>query len=114
MALIDPNKSTKLDIPHEPGEWIRIRPITAAQAAAMGDNMNTLSVLSAVVVEWSYSEPVSPETVGQLDLRTAQWLTEEVMSLSGMRSEEESRNLGSASLPTLEPVVAGSQNNSHT
>ena len=37
MALVDVSKTGKLDIPHEPGEWIEVRPLLASEMDAARD-----------------------------------------------------------------------------
>jgi len=37
MALVDVSKTEKLDIPHEPGEWIEVRPLLASEMDAARD-----------------------------------------------------------------------------
>jgi hypothetical protein len=85
----------KLDIPHEKGEWIEVRPLSAkrlhaitieakraANEAAQVDSIDTdaegfaLSsmLLREAVVSWSYDAPVDSETVDDLDIVTTTWL----------------------------------------
>ena len=85
----------KLDIPHEAGEWIEIRPLSAkrlhtitleakrvAREAASADEMDTdaegfaLSsvMLREAIVSWSYDAPVTQDTVDDLDIATTTWL----------------------------------------
>jgi hypothetical protein len=85
----------KLDIPHEAGEWIEIRPLSAkrlhtitleakrvAREAASADEMDTdaegfaLSsvMLREAIVSWSYDAPVTQDTVDDLDIVTTTWL----------------------------------------
>lgn len=84
----------KLDIPHEPGQWVEIRPLSTAalreaikQAleAVKGDDMDreygyelTARMLRVAVVSWSYEPPPGPDTIADLDLRTTRWLADEL------------------------------------
>jgi hypothetical protein len=115
------NVITKLDIPHETGEWVEIRKLnhkTLARAAQMRSeagisSMKSLGaelltalrqarddlkeaatvavsldaydrdlVLQGGVWRWSYSTPVTPESLGDLDEATAKWLATEIVTRS--------------------------------
>ena len=39
--LVDKSKTERLDIPHEPGEWIDIRAVTGAELDESGDQVTT-------------------------------------------------------------------------
>jgi hypothetical protein len=87
----------RLDVPHEPGEWVEVRPLSAknlrvmdkaAKTAARGPDAVldeteygyelTTRMLDAAIVAWSYGAPVSPENVADLDLATTVWLSGEL------------------------------------
>ena len=87
----------RIDIPHEPGEWVEVRPLSAknlrvmdkaAKTAARGPDTVldeteygyelTTRMLDAAVVAWSYEPPVTPENLADLDLATTVWLSGEL------------------------------------
>jgi hypothetical protein len=89
----------KLDIPHEAGEWIEIRPLSAkrlhlitleakrlSRDAVAADAIDTdaegfaLSsvMLREAIVSWSYDAPVTAENVDDLDIATTTWLMGEI------------------------------------
>lgn len=61
------------------------------------------TVLKAGIASWSYTEPVTPETIGALDELTAQWAARVIL---GIESADARKN-GSA--PSTWPSVAGGQ-----
>lgn len=127
----------KLDIPHEPGEWVEVRKLnhkTLARAAAVRSEAGISSmkalgaelltalrqardevkeavtapvtvdaydrdlVLQGGVVRWSYAQPVTPESLGDLDDVTAKWLASEIVtrSVAGPSAE----TVGNATAPS--------------
>ena len=110
------NKSKLTDqvgVPHEPGEWMKFRPLswldmqaardarltralqrasgllpealevlrdeTVQEEGASVEQLDQAVILRSGIAEWSYGEPVSPETIGRLDERTAEWAYEEIV-----------------------------------
>jgi len=89
----------KLDIPHEEGEWIEIRPLSAKRlhtimleakriareaveadaedVDAEGYALSSL-MLNEAIIAWSYAAPVEPTNVDDLDLATTTWLVGEI------------------------------------
>ena len=136
----------KLDIPHEPGEWIEIRKLSwkhladarkgrqetvfATVRAMGGEVLNALpsrcskgcgeekhdgacpppaeradpsatdptnefdieTLLQSAIIAWSYEEPVSRETVNDLNEPTTKWLAGEIVRLNTAPSEGERKN----------------------
>lgn len=104
MALINSSNTKRLDIPHEPGQWVEVRPLTAGDIEGLSVDGSQVKVsieaLAAIISAWSYDEPVSLENVRRLDLDTFTWLGAEALKVSGVRDDETKKNLGSASSPT--------------
>jgi len=76
MALIKDQK-TRYDIPHEEGQWIELRPLRNSDLIGIDDDdpyASMIATLEKIIVAWSYDEPVTPETVRLLDMRTTNWL----------------------------------------
>lgn len=111
----------KIELPHEPGQWVEIRPLSwrklqdardsrvrelAKQMQSLGrDVLDALpkgdrseapsaeqetpasllnayslgALLRAGIVAWSYDEPVSGETIDELDEQTAQLIARELV-----------------------------------
>lgn len=91
MALIKDDTRVRLDIPHEPGEWIEIRPMRNSdlRTADLTDRRTALfSLMDTLIVAWSYPEPVTPENIAQLDVDTTRWLDEQIPAVSGIRADE--------------------------
>lgn len=104
----------KLDIPHEPGQWVEIRPLsTAALREAIkqalevvgGDDLNreygyelTARMLRVAIVSWSYEPMPDDKTIADLDLKTTRWLSDQ---LSGGAEE--------VPLPITSPSTDSSQ-----
>lgn len=113
MALVSPDKAVKLDIPHEPGEWIRVRPICAEDAEGLeldGDKVRvSIDLVAKLLTEWSYDEPPSREAVARLDLNTYIWLALEMLEASGIRDLAEKKGLIERSLPGRGRVKAPSR-----
>lgn len=92
MALITDDTRVRLNIPHEPGQWIEIRPMRNSdlEKIDVSDRVAmTLALFERVILAWSYPEPVTPQTIRQLDIDTTRWLDEEIPKASGLRSEAE-------------------------
>ncbi len=112
MALIDPKEITKADIPNEPGEWVRYRVLTLADAEKL-DKVTTSALIAAAIVEWSYKLPPTLETIRtRLDMTTAYWLGNLINESSGLRTDPEDNGSESQSSPTSEPAAGSSQKNS--
>lgn len=105
MALISKDDRRRIDIPHEPGEWIELRAFTtkdSAEVEAGGGNGQInlgLQILARAITTWSYKDAngatIDPteETIGQLDLDTFKWLMQEVDLTSGRRGDVEKKGL---------------------
>lgn len=124
MALIT-SQSERIAIPHEPDNWIEIRPLRAGDLGLFtmaGDQVKVShELLAAVVVAWSYGEmPTDPaqrlELVKQLDLDTYLWAYNELggrlSRISGIRSEPEKKESSTPSSPRTGLVEAASPRNS--
>jgi hypothetical protein len=64
------------------------------------DNYDRMALLTAGVVGWSYPEPVSAETLGQLDEDTAHWAMTAILGVTFMRMGEQRKNSGAPSMPS--------------
>lgn len=102
MALISSLSAVKHDIPHEPGEWMRIRPLKASDEALIQRDYPTpvdreLAILKAIIVEWSYDAPLTEGAVDDIDRETLRWLDTEILPplLAVMRSEDEKKDYSS-------------------
>lgn len=92
MPLIKDETRVRLDIPHEPGEWIEIRPMRNGDLlhVELKDKVSaTVLMFERLITGWSYEEPVTPENIRRLDIKTASWLDGELTRVSGVRTEEE-------------------------
>lgn len=98
MALISAQNAPKYEIPHEPGEWMRIRPLKASDTVLIQRDYPTaadrlLALLPEMIVEWSYGEPISAAAVNDLDRDTISWLDQDVIPpLLYGRSDEEKKD----------------------
>ena len=116
MALISSHQRTRIPIPHEQGQWIEVRPLTVGDSAAVepfakdGGIGFAYKLLSCILTDWSYDEPVSEEAIGRLDMETFQWLMESV-NVTGGRSEAEKKESSKlSSLPTTRKASNGRGN----
>lgn len=104
MALINSSNTKRLDIPHEPEQWIDVRPLTAGDMEGLSVDGSQIKVsieaLAAIIQAWSYDEPVSLENVRRLDIDTFTWLGTEALKVSGVRDDDTKKNLAPASSPT--------------
>ncbi len=112
MALIDPNQAVRVGIPHEPGEWMRLRPIQAADIEALEDVQGqvrvSLELAAKLVLAWSYADPPTPENIRRLDLDTFLWLSKELLAQSGVRELAEKKGSGNSSSPGPDPAPVSS------
>lgn len=115
MALIDPQQTVQIEIPHEPGEWVQFKPITIGDVIAVqkkyggrgemsAAEINVLTMVECGIQEWSYQAPISEESVLRLDRITYNWLSTQLLNISGQRSEEEKKDSGLSSSPTEVPA----------
>jgi len=118
LALVT-KQLKRIEHPTEPDAWAVIRvPLSAGDLAGVhvdGTGIAvSLELMASVVKEWSYDAPVSPETVGNLDLDTFLWINQEITAASGIRSDEEKKDSDSPSSDSSELVEAGSPSTSPT
>jgi hypothetical protein len=122
MAFIRSAITKRIDVPHEPGEWVVIcqlsnRTVETIKADHPGPSVRwgwsvsgIYALLLACVVQWSYPEAPSADLVvdgktvkaiDTLDSPTATWLTSEVMGyLFGSETPQEKKDGTSASTAT--------------
>jgi hypothetical protein len=111
MALVSRLAPQRIPIPHEPHEWVELRPLTAGQmldlqpgADAMSAGELAVHIVLGALSAWSYDAPLTAESIRDLDADTFRWLTETAPT-TGRRGEEERANLGSGSSPTSDPAA---------
>lgn len=108
MALLSADDRKRLVIPHEPDQWIEVRPVTARDSAAVealaaGKSQLGLGlgILEHCIVAWSYDAEVNAENIGRLDMTTFSWLMETVDVTGGGRDTGEKKGLaGNSSQPS--------------
>ena len=100
-------KKTVRRLPHptEDGAWVEVRlPLSAGDLAGMRSDGKvigiSLDLLVGVIVAWSYGEPITIESVGDLDLDTFAWLSQAIIAESGIQPDAEKKDSGSSSSPT--------------
>src|SRR5690349_15613350 len=97
MALVSAKDGKRYDIPHEPGQWMRIRPLKASDESLRQKDFATnvdreLAILEAIIIEWSYEPAPSAETIADLDRPTLYWLDQVVLpELNDPRSDSEKK-----------------------
>lgn len=98
MALIDARKTTRVPIPHEPGEWVELRRLSGGelrrifQSSADGTD-KAITMLRMSVVAWSYAAEPTDETLDQLDYHTMLWMVQQADTLvSGVVTPEEKKD----------------------
>lgn len=105
MPLIKSTDTRRISPPHEPDAWYECRSIRAGDFEGLQTDgaQITLSIdlLAALIVRWSYEEPVTRDNVACLDLDTFTWLGKEITALSGIRSDEEKKDSASTSSPSM-------------
>lgn len=121
MALINPQHTRRLEIPHEEGQWVEIRPVTAGQVADLQKDSEqetsasiAIRTLEGCIVAWSYDAPVSVESLRELDYGTFSWLETRISVTSGFRTEDEKKTYEPPSSPTSEPEGESSPPSSDT
>lgn len=123
MALVDPHKTHRIDIPDdEPGAWIEFRVLMAGDLEFMespgpGVVQVTKRLLAEVITAWSYGEwPASPEErvalLKTVSLPTHIWMLNDpdglgnrLLILSGIKDEDAKKNFDSNSLPEAEAAL---------
>ena len=70
----------RVELPHEPGEWVEVRMPSMLIMDTSSDQPHTwLALMVACIQAWSYDEPVSPETISELDAETIHILNRALM-----------------------------------
>ncbi len=136
MALVRDDDVIRLEIPHEPGDWIEVKRLltgsdrdacleASVQAAGSGLSSNgagpelqltvrltayNRTLLERVVKLWSYAEPVSPENLASLDEGTHDWLLGELGRLYPVRTAAEKKGSTKSSSPASAGMAAGRRN----
>lgn len=102
MLLTDDRASERLAIPHEPGEWMEFRSLTRAEwkrIKDLDDTALTDAATQQALVAWSYPAPITPESIGQLDMLTSNWLDLHVLRIVRGRPAAEGEAYAPASQP---------------
>ncbi len=106
MALVDPTKAIRLEVPHEPGQWVEVRPLMGADMESLdveaGRIKISFALLAEIVLAWSYDEPPSIDTIRRLDIDTILWLDRAALKASGVRDDDEGKG-SPASSPSGTP-----------
>lgn len=104
MALVSAKHATSYDIPHEPGEWMKIRPLKASDQALIQRDFPTpvdreIALLQEMIVEWSYDAPLTAAAIADIDAPTLAWLDSVVLPplLAATRTEDEKKDSSSGS-----------------
>lgn len=100
MGLVSKTAPTRFEIPHEPGQWVDLRPITYDQVEKAKANNDPMAALALAVMAWSYDAPVNEENVRDLDVQTANWLAERLAEVCGVDQGEAT---AAVSTPTTSP-----------
>jgi len=109
MAILKPT-TRRLDIPHEPGEWVLIRRLASLGSIDFSKLTGPPEVrllelaryFISAIVAWSYPEPPSVDVIagqknaagdreGGLDDKTALWLRGEIQALADGDSSDSAR-----------------------
>lgn len=98
MALRSTTKPTHTEIPHEPGQWIEYRQLSAdeleeLQTGEFSSLGYTIHALTKMLTSWSYDGPVNRENIGDLDAQTIRWLDSNLLEMAGIRTEAEKKEL---------------------
>lgn len=84
MLLLPTNRATRrVDIPHEPGQWVEITRLAWSemptfQLRATDLHAYIAALFAKAVTGWSYDVPPTPENLAYLDDTTAGWLYIEI------------------------------------
>lgn len=99
MALVDKTKIVRIELPHEPGGWIELHPMSSGDLANLPDDPYAamLKMLQRIVTTWSYDVPVTPDNVLLLDVETVNELAVHVRAMSGVKTDAEKNDSSSPS-----------------
>lgn len=117
MALIDPTKHQRLEIPEEPGQWVEMRPVLVGDLRAVPVDASRVQhnviILQRVIGAWSYAEPVNADSLDRLDADTYAWLVLQT-NILGQRSDAEKKGSSDSSSSMSGPAEAVSPTSSAT
>ena len=64
----------RIDVPGDPGEWIEVRMPSIeiiAEIRGAEDLWSTILACQRCIVRWSYTDPITPEAIADLNQETA-------------------------------------------
>lgn len=114
MALVSKlPPSDPIPVPAEPEHWVRFRPLKGGDMKGIsitpgGEVEIASDLIAACIVEWSYEDPPSVESIDDQDLDTYLWLTQQIKTLSNIREEQEKKASNGSSSPPSRRVRRGS------
>lgn len=118
MALVSTTKPRRYDMPHEGGEWVELRLLSTGAFSELPTDLSarqmSLAILKACLVGWSYDQPITDETLGDLDMTTFAWLDDILVEAVGLRSLLEKKGSNGDSPPTSGLAKDESPENSDT
>ena len=82
----------RIDLPHEPGEWIEAHKPSIAML--LMEEVTTVTLLQQCITAWSYPDPVTPENIADLDVQTAQVVAQAL----GTTPEADTKNSSAPSI----------------
>lgn len=96
MAFVDPSEYVTRQVPHEPGEWVKIRRLMTDDLIALQKRPDedtpteqSIEMIRLCVSEWSWARPIDEASLKVMDPKTFRWLDNEVMVLAGLRAGDE-------------------------
>lgn len=103
-------ETKRLEIPHEPGEWIEVRRLSGSQESSAFTDQKTgkartieesmAELFSRAVVAWSYDAPTVKASYMALDAVTRDWLIEQIMAWDRQTVTDAER--GNATAPSID------------
>lgn len=120
MAFISSLPAQHIVIPHEPGEWIEIKPVSVGSWREIGKAATDKTVLELQVLlllhsltAWSYERAIDEEAINDLDRQTFDWINNEVNLLTVLRPDAEKKgSSANSSLISGQAVAPSPQSSS--
>lgn len=90
MALIEIGTTQRFEIPHEPGEWVDLRPLPWARFTEITSKPGVEKAIVLVresIAAWSYDAEVTAENIDRIDVQTAKFIAEAVLRVNGVEGK---------------------------
>lgn len=102
MAFKSDAKPERIEIPHEPGQWIELIPPSGGDLrdlSGLESYEYSFGLAARMITRWSYERDITIENIADLDAHTIGWLAPVLREHMNVRDDEEKKESSSDSTP---------------